>query len=152
MNNLIWKTKSFEELAASELYEILHLRQEIFIVEQQCVYNDLDKKDQFSRHLTAHDFTTRELVAYARLIPPGITFDQASIGRVVVRTDYRGNGMGGVLMQKAMKELWDWYGLQPICIGAQSHLQTFYKGLGFKPIGGEYDDAGIPHIDMIFTE
>jgi len=144
---LKWETKSFRELTPGELYKILQLRQEVFILEQSCVYSDLDNKDQKSHHLMAWDGTI--LSAYTRLIPFGVSYpDALSIGRVVIPKDYRGAGLGEKLMRRSIAAVTDLYGSHPIKISAQQHLKVFYNRLGFLQTSEPYLDAGIMHIEM----
>ncbi len=146
----VWTTKAFAELSLDELYQILQLRQEVFILEQACVYNDLDNKDQRSFHLMAWHGGT--LAAYTRLIPYGISYpDAMSIGRVVTGSGFRGQGLGGELMRRSIEGLYGMYGQVPIKIGAQQHLQVFYSRLGFEQTSEPYMDAGILHIEMTLS-
>ena len=144
---LKWKTASFDELSLAELYKILQLRQEVFILEQACVYSDLDNKDQKSAHLTAWHGDT--LAAYTRLIPYGVSYSDAlSIGRVVVASAFRGSGLGGELMRRSIQGVQERFGRHTIKLGAQQHLKAFYNGLGFEQTSDPYLDAGILHIEM----
>lgn len=147
---LIWTTKRFDELTTAELYAILQLRSEVFVVEQNCVYLDIDNKDKKSIHLMA--WHGEDLVAYTRLVAPGVSFDEASIGRVVTSPRYRGAGIGLELMQKSIEVCLKAYQVNTIKIGAQLYLQKFYTGLGFEQCSEPYDEDGIPHIDMILTK
>ena len=142
-----WATKNFSALSLGELYKILQLRQEVFILEQACVYSDLDNKDQLSHHLMA--WNGENLVAYTRLIPSGISYtDSLSIGRVVIATAFRGKGLGYELMSRSIESLHKIYGEGTIKIGAQKHLKSFYNKLNFEQTSEPYMDAGIPHIEM----
>lgn len=144
---LTWKTKSFNTLSLDELYKILQLRQAVFILEQACVYSDLDNKDQKSFHLMGWQGNT--LAAYTRLIPPGISYaDAASIGRVIVAGNFRGSGIGEELMLRSIDETEALFGRGTIKIGAQQHLRGFYNRLGFEQSSDPYMDAGILHIEM----
>ena len=144
---LRWVTKTFPELSLNELYKILQLRQEVFILEQSCVYSDLDNKDQLSHHLMAWSGDT--LAAYTRLIPYGLSYpDAVSIGRVVITPGFRGKGLGYELMNRSIGGLYGLYGKQTVRIGAQSHLKSFYRQLQFEQTSEVYMDAGIPHIEM----
>ena len=144
---LKWKTASFDELSLAELYKILQLRQEVFILEQACVYSDLDNKDQKSAHLMAWHGDT--LAAYTRLIPYGVSYSDAlSIGRVVVASAFRGSGLGGELMRRSIQGVQERFGRHTIKLGAQQHLKAFYNGLGFEQTSDPYLDAGILHIEM----
>lgn len=145
---MTWKIKSFEALTASELYAILHLRSEVFVVEQNCVYQDLDNADQKALHLMGTDEDGR-LLAYTRIFGPGIKFAEASIGRVVTSPLARGTGAGRALMERSISELQQHFGMVPIRIGAQQYLQRFYTSLGFVQTSDTYMEDGIPHIEML---
>lgn len=143
---LIWTTKRFDELTTAELYAILQLRSEVFVVEQNCVYLDIDNKDKKSIHLMA--WHGDDLAAYTRLVAPGVSFEEASIGRVVTSPRYRGAGIGLELMQKSIEICLKSYQVSTIKIGAQLYLQKFYTGLGFEQCSEPFDEDGIPHIEM----
>ena len=143
---LNWIFKKFDELTAAELYSIMQLRNEVFVVEQNCVYQDADDKDQASMHLCGWDGAN--LVAYTRIIPQGISYTEASIGRVVTDPAARGQGLGHTLMSQAIDTLQRLWGLQPIRIGAQAHLQDFYRQHGFVTASPVYDEDGIDHVEM----
>lgn len=151
MNEISWIYKSFMELTVAELYDILKLRSEIFVVEQNCVYLDADDKDQNSWHLCGR-LNNGSLVAYARILPPGLAFAEASIGRVSTASSYRKNGAGRVLMEKAIDVTLKQFKNAGIQIGAQSYLHKFYSSLGFQQSGNEYIEDGIPHIHMILSK
>jgi ElaA protein len=144
-----WSYKTFDNLSNSELYHILRLRSEVFIIEQKCIYQDLDGKDLKSQHLTAWDGDN--LVAYTRIVPPWVSFLEVSIGRVLTSPLYRGNGMGIALMQKSIEKVYETYGKTPIRIGAQLYLKKFYENLGFSKDSEQYLEDGIPHIEMILA-
>lgn len=150
MNGLTWQYKKFNELDASELYSILKLRSKVFVVEQDCVYLDMDDKDGQSFHLCGWD--KNNLVAYARILPPGLAFKEASIGRVVTDPQYRKKGSGRVLMGLAIEKTLTQFGVSTIKIGAQLYLFSFYSSLGFKTSGPEYLEDGIPHIEMTLSK
>lgn len=143
---LLWKIKTFENLSVNELYDILRLRSEIFVVEQNCVYLDLDGKDKLALHLFG-EFEGK-IVGYSRLFNPGITFDNASIGRVVVDANYRNRKWGHDLMRKAIAEIKSHYGESQITIGAQLYLKKFYESHGFVQTSEMYLEDDIPHIEM----
>lgn len=144
---LTWEIKPFNKLSLEELYRILQLRQEVFILEQACVYNDLDHKDQRSNHLMA--WYGDALAAYTRLIPEGVSYpDALSIGRVVVAAEFRGKGVGEALMVRSIEGVKSLFGSRPIKISAQQHLKAFYNRLGFQQTSQPYLDAGIMHIEM----
>jgi ElaA protein len=143
---LEWQIKSFETLSVHELYEILRLRSEIFVVEQNCVYLDLDNKDQKALHL----FGTFEgkIVAHARLFKPGISFVHASIGRVTVDAKHREKKWGHELMRQAIAGISHHYEETEITIGAQLYLKKFYESHGFVQTSEMYLEDDIPHIQM----
>jgi ElaA protein len=141
-----WKIKSFENLSVNELYDILRLRSEIFVVEQNCVYLDLDGKDKKGLHLLG-EFEGK-IVAYSRLFKPGISFDNASIGRVVVDVNYRNRKWGHNLMREAIAGIQLHFGESKITIGAQLYLKKFYESHGFVQTSEMYLEDGIPHIEM----
>jgi ElaA protein len=147
---LRWTALRFAQLDAATLYEVLRLRSEIFVVEQNCVFQDMDGQDAHALHLMAHDGRQR-LVAYARLFDAGVTFAEASIGRVVTRADARGGGLGHALIAQALAVLGQSWGVQPVRIGAQAHLAAFYARHGFHDVGKPYLEDGIPHLEMVWT-
>lgn len=144
-----WIQKTFEELSLTELYALLRLRTEVFVVEQNCVFQDMDNKDQQSHHLMG--WVGNDLVAYVRILPAGLSYDEPSIGRVVSDPKYRGQGAGRALMLEAIKRTIALHGEQPIRIGAQLYLLKFYSSLGFVAQGDVYLEDGIEHIEMILT-
>lgn len=141
--------KNFEELTKKELYEILKLRSEIFVVEQHCFYQDLDDKDYDSLHLMIEE--NDEIISYLRIIPKGLSYETASIGRVLTSKNHRGKGLSRTAMQKAIEIIKNEWQEPKITIGAQFYLKDFYASLGFMSIGEVYLDAGIEHIDMILN-
>ncbi len=139
--------RPFSQLSLDQLYAIMVIRQEIFVVEQDCPYLDADGKDQESWHLMGFD--EGKLAAYTRLVPQGLSYPEyVSIGRVVVAMDSRGKGYGKILMEESIRRCRDVFGEQAIKISAQSHLEAFYRSLGFEPTGAEYLEDGIPHMAM----
>ncbi len=142
-----WTLKKFDDLSAIELYKIMQLRNEVFVVEQNCVYQDADNKDISSWQFMGWD--NEKLVAFTRLLPPGLAYEQASIGRVVTSPSARGSGIGKELMQRSIKEIKDLFGEVPIKIGAQLYLQKFYTSLGFIQTSEIYLEDGIKHIEMV---
>ncbi|MGL4852290.1 MAG: GNAT family N-acetyltransferase [Phocaeicola sp.] len=142
--------KSFDELTAPELYEILKLRCEVFVVEQNCIYQDIDGKDPYSYHLMC--YIENKLAAYTRLLPAGLSYPEVSIGRVVVHPLYRQLKLGRKLMEKSIKSCEDLFQHSTIRIGAQHHLTKFYQSLGFIESGEPYDEDGILHIEMVRNE
>lgn len=144
-----WLLKKFDELTPYQLYAILQLRNEVFVVEQKCVFQDADDKDQNSYHLMGFD--DNKLVAYTRLVPPGEIYIEASIGRVVSSPSVRRNGTGRLLMRESIDSVYHLFGKVPIKIGAQLYLKKFYESFGFKQISEIYLEDGIEHIHMIKT-
>lgn len=141
------KVKKFNELTIQELYSLLKLRSEIFVVEQDCVYQDLDGKDTKSLHVIG--LKNNEVVAYTRIFKPGDYFDIASIGRVAVHKDHRKYGHGKDIMHASINAVNDKFKEQKIKISAQTYLNKFYTELGFEAIGEGYLEDGIPHIAMV---
>jgi ElaA protein len=141
-----WSCKAFSDLTNEELYKILKLRASVFIVEQNCPYQDCDDKDQSSYHLMG--WQDDELVTYTRLLPPGLAYKEPSIGRVVTSSAVRGTGIGRELMTKSIEKLYELFGKGPITIGAQLYLKKFYESFGFKQLGDVYLEDGIEHIKM----
>lgn len=142
-----WTLKKFEELTVTELYEILRLRTEVFVVEQDCVFQDMDNKDQHCYHLLGRKGDP--LAAYSRIVPTGISYaDAPSIGRVVTSPQARGEGLGRELMIQSINDLFRVYGESTIRIGAQLYLKKFYESLGFAQSSDIYDEDGIDHIEM----
>ncbi|MFH6966051.1 GNAT family N-acetyltransferase [Flavobacterium sp. FlaQc-28] len=144
---LKWKIKPFEALNVNELYDLLKLRSEIFVVEQNCVYLDLDGKDKKALHLIGE--YDNKIVAYVRLFDAGISFDNASIGRVVVDADYRDRKWGHDLMREAISAIKSNFNKEKITIGAQLYLKKFYESHGFVQSSEMYLEDDIPHIEMI---
>jgi ElaA protein len=146
MVSLIKTCKNFAALTPGELYSILQLRSEIFVVEQNCVFQDMDNRDQECHHLMLHQSA---LVAYSRLVPPGVYYAEMSIGRVITKLSVRGSGLGKILMEESIVRCYDIFGKKAIRIGAQCYAQKFYGQLGFVADGEVYDEDGIPHIEMV---
>jgi len=142
-----WQTLHFSELGGDELYTIMRLRQQVFIVEQDCVYLDLDDLDQESLHMLC--WRGEELLAYQRCLPPGLSFAESAIGRIVVAPNGRGLKLGRELVQRGIDNNHQRWPEHDIQIGAQAHLENFYASLGFVTEGKEYIEDGIPHIHMI---
>jgi ElaA protein len=140
--DLTWHVRTFAELSTGELYAIMALRQRVFVVEQDCAYLDADGVDQVSRHLWGERGSA--IVAYLRIVPAGVKFDEVSIGRVITAPEQRGSGLGRELMKRGIAAC----GAARIRIGAQAHLETFYGELGFSRASDVYDEDGIPHIEM----
>lgn len=144
---LQWSLKKFTELTSSELYAIMQLRNEVFVVEQDCVYQDADNKDQLSYHYMG--WLQNKLGAYTRILPPGLAFEEPSIGRVVTSLSARGIGIGRILMEKSIEQLISLYGNTAIKIGAQFYLLKFYSSLGFQQISDIYLEDNIEHVEML---
>ena len=142
-----WKLCAFDALSLQELYDLLQLRTEVFVVEQQCVFQDMDGTDAQALHLLG--LQGQQLVAYARCFPAGIKFTEASIGRVITRQSLRGTGLGHVLIDKAIESVSAQWGPQAIRIGAQARLKNFYSGHGFVDLGQPYLEDGIEHLAML---
>jgi ElaA protein len=142
-----WVLKKFDELTLHQLYQILQLRSAVFVVEQTCVFQDMDGKDEGSHHLMGFDDNV--LVAYTRLLPPGLGYEYASIGRVVTAPAVRRYGIGKNLMLQSINEVYRVFGKSPIKIGAQLYLKRFYESFGFIKLGEPYDEDGILHIHML---
>ncbi|MEX3072067.1 GNAT family N-acetyltransferase [Vibrio alginolyticus] len=145
---LTWITLPFTQLTTLQLYELMRLRVDVFVVEQTCPYPELDGKDTLEGvyHLLGYDGD--ELVACARLLPTGTTYDNVSIGRVVTKQSARGGGLGHKLLQQALAQCEALWPEQTIDIGAQEHLIQFYASHGFTVISDSYLEDGIPHVDM----
>ena len=143
-------TKTFSELSIEELYAVLRLRSEVFVVEQDCVYQDIDNKDQKALHIIGSK--NGKVVAYTRIFKPGDYFSKASIGRVVVTENEREFGYGHTILKYAIKVINDKLNEKTIKLSAQTYLQNFYKSHGFKKTGKEYLEDGIPHIAMVKSE
>lgn len=139
--------KTFDQLTIEELYQILRLRSEVFVVEQDCVYQDVDNKDQKALHVIG--VKNDEIVAYTRIFKPGDYFENVSIGRVVVRQNQRKYGLGKRIMQASLATIEERFPNKPIEISAQTYLLKFYTELGFNAFGDEYLEDGIPHRRML---
>ena len=144
---LVILDKYFKELTINELYDLLQLRSEVFVVEQDCVYQDVDGKDRIALHILG--FKDDELVAYTRAFKPGQYFSEASIGRVVVKKEERANDYGYEIMKASMVAVQEHFNTAKISVSAQTYLKSFYKNLGFEEVGDAYEEDGIPHIKMI---
>lgn len=145
--NFTFISKPFSQLTPFEVYDILHLRNEVFVVEQNCVFQDADNKDQDCHHLMLYQ--EAKLIAYARLVPPGLAFPEMSIGRIITSPAVRGTGTGKKLMQEAIAQSYTLFGPGPIRIGAQLYAIGFYELFGFEAAGPIYDEDGIDHIEMV---
>ena len=148
--SVVWRFQAFDALTVAELYAVLRLRSEVFVVEQNCVFLDMDNSDAQAMHLMGRAGGDQgELVAYARCFGPGVKYTEASIGRVITAPQARAGGLGHVLMREAVRAVQVHWGPQPIRIGAQARLQAFYEQHGFVREGEPYIEDGIPHIEML---
>lgn len=143
-----WSFKAFSALNINDLYAMMVLRQEVFVVEQDCPYMDADDKDQKSHHLLGYD-VNGDLVAYLRLVSPGISYEEMSFGRIVTSNKLRGKGVGKLLMEEGIRQSELLYGKAANRISAQSYLIPFYQSFGFKTVGEEYLEDDIPHTEML---
>jgi ElaA protein len=143
---ITWNFQKFEDLTPHELYAILQLRTEVFVVEQNCVFQDMDGKDHYCHHIMG--WNGSKLIATARIVPPGISYEFPSIGRVVTSPSARGQNAGRELMNKSIEALINLYGNSIIRIGAQLYLKKFYESFGFEQSSAIYDEDGIDHIQM----
>jgi ElaA protein len=144
---LHWEWKAFDELTAEEVYNILCVRQQVFVLEQECLYLDADGKDRKAFHLMG--FLNNELVAYARILAPGVSYPEVSMGRILTTQKARGTGSGMQLMEVGLSRISEEYGNVAIRISAQSYLKEFYRKYGFEPTGKEYLEDEIPHMEML---
>lgn len=142
-----WYIKTFQELSTTELYKILMERTQVFVVEQNCPYLEVDGKDVKSYHLFAEH--EGEMICYLRILSPGISYPQTSIGRVLVKKDYRGQGLGKELLRKSLNFIQEELKENKVKIQAQCYLEKFYSSFGFETISDEYLEDDIPHIDML---
>lgn len=140
----------FSELKLQQLHDIFELRAEVFVVEQNCPYQDVDGKDPESYHLLFYDHHL--LIAYCRILPPGVSYPEPSIGRVVVKKSKRGHQLGELLMKQALSKTLELFNNQEIVISAQSYLLNFYQDLGFATEGNEYLEDDIPHQRMRYPK
>lgn len=141
-----WKTYTWEELSRDDLYDVLRLRAEVFVVEQDCVYQDLDGKDQKAIHIVAWD--KGSAVATARVLPPGVSYNEPSIGRVVVASHDRAKGLGRELMGRSLAACFDNWPEMGVRISAQCYLEPFYWSMGFEVSSVPYEEDGLPHVQM----
>lgn len=145
-----WRVAAFSELTLSELYALLAARVAVFVLEQDCPYQDVDGLDQDAIHIWAESGQGKVL-AYARLVPPGGRYPEPSIGRVLTSAEGRGHGLGRELMNRALAETARRFPAQPIRISAQQYLERFYRELGFETVRGPYLEDDIPHLEMLRT-
>jgi len=149
MKHLEWKCRRFEQLNNDQLYELIKLRVDIFVVEQECPYPELDEKDRVidTHHLTAYQDS--KIVAYARLLPPGVSYPDSSIGRFAVDDSLRHQGIGTLLMKNCLEQVAILWPDDDIRVSAQSYLKEFYQSFGFTQTSESYLEDGIPHIEML---
>lgn len=147
-DTLHWRWLRFDDLSVHELHALLQLRQEVFVIEQACLYADIDGLDPQCLHGLGRS-ADGALAAYARVVPPGLKFEEPAIGRVIVAPAWRGRSVGSMLMREAIAATQAAYPHAAIRISAQAHLQRFYASLGFETVSAEYDEDGIPHVDML---
>lgn len=145
-----WEIKAFDQLSLQELYTILTMRTNVFVVEQACPYPEVDGKDPNCLHLLGT--INGELVAYLRILPAGLRYDEVSIGRVVVKPSHRGKGLGRLMMEQAIHCITNEWKESQIKIGAQAYLEKFYQSLGFEPVSEVYLEDDIPHLDMLYSK
>ena len=145
-----WEIKAFDQLSLQELYTMLTLRTNVFVVEQACPYPELDGKDPNCLHLLGT--INGELVAYLRILPAGLIYDEVSIGRVVIKPSHRGKGLGRLMMEQAIHCITNEWKESQIKIGAQAYLEKFYQSLGFEPVSEVYLEDDIPHLDMLYSK
>jgi len=138
--------KEFSSLSTKELFEIYKLRSEVFVVEQNCAYQDVDDKDLSAIHVMMYD--SEILVGYSRILPPSVSYKEPSIGRVVLKKEFRSKGLGKILMKQTINKTQELFRNQPIVISAQTYLLKFYSELSFNSIGDPYLEDDIPHIKM----
>ena len=143
-----WKSCPFDDLTLRELHEILRLRVDIFVVEQNCPYPEVDGKDPGAIHLQGTN-ANAELLAYTRILAPGVSYPEVSIGRVAIHPRGRGGGLGHALMDESLRVVQSQWGDVPIRISAQSHLEGYYQRHGFEGTGKRYLEDGIPHMEML---
>ena len=150
MSKIYFSIKSFSELENKELYELLKLRTDVFVVEQDCPYPELDRKDYKAQHLMM--WSEKEIIGYVRILPQGVSYPKdSSIGRVVIKKTYRGLKQGRPLMLQGMKYIKEIWKENSIRISAQKHLSKFYESLGFRQVSEEYLEDDIPHVEMLFS-
>lgn len=147
MLQINWQCKSFQRLNTDELYALIALRVEVFVVEQDCPYQDLDGKDHECLHVLGTN-ADGALLAYARIVPAGLSYNNIALGRIVTSPKIRRTGAGKQLMHYCLQQITDMHGQVPVVMSAQCYLNDFYRSFGFIPEGEEYLEDGIPHIHM----
>jgi len=147
-----WLCLKFSELSAKQLYQLLQLRVDVFVVEQNCPYPELDDKDHQPDVYHLFAYQDEQIVACARLLAPGISFPQVSIGRIATAKASRQGGLGKQLLNNALQRCEQYWPQQDIQIGAQVYLINFYQSFGFKRNSPDYLEDGIPHLDMLLSK
>ncbi len=148
---LDWQLAPFDKLSNTDVFEILELRQRVFILEQQCIYPDIDRQDLAALHLLGREKSpgsAQQLAAYLRIIVPSKTSAHGSLGRIVISPEFRGQGLGEALLRQGILAAEQACDIDLIKISAQTHLETFYQRFGFETRSAPYDEDGISHIDM----
>jgi ElaA protein len=150
MSNSQWEVTTFQHLTVQQLYDVLQLRVDVFVVEQHCAYRELDEYDRHpeTKHLSGRN-EGGELIAYSRILPPGLCHPEVNLGRFVVKADFRKQGIGHQLLQTALQEIAGWWPETPIKMSAQTYLHRFYAQYGFIQVSDGYLEDGIPHVDMV---
>lgn len=144
---IAWESHQFNELSVDHLHDLLQLRISVFVVEQNCPYPELDGKDKTATHLMGS--INGQCIATARILPPGGSYAEASIGRVATHREFRRKGLGKITMELCLETIIEQYGNVSVRISAQTYLTEFYTAFGFKPTGKEYLEDGIPHLEML---
>lgn len=150
MEKITYSTKAFNDLTVNEYHDVLFLRTAVFVVEQNCPYQEIDEKDKLSFHLFGRN-ETGEVVAVTRIIPPGVAYHEVSIGRVAIKKTERGKGLADELMLETLKFIDQNWNKQNIKISAQTYLLNYYNKHGFQQIGEPYLEDNIPHIEMVIN-
>ena len=145
-----WEIKHYNDLSLNEFHDIIQLRIQVFVIEQNCPYQDLDGKDKKSYHLFCRD-GKGDIVATAHILPPGLSYSESAVGRVVIHEKLRGHGGGHQLMDECMRFCLAEFGKEPIRISAQKYLESYYEQHEFISTGKEYLEDGIPHVEMLYT-
>jgi ElaA protein len=148
MEEIIWTTKHFNDLSVHEYHDLLYLRTEVFVVEQDCPYQEVDDKDKASFHLVGKT-ANGNVVAVSRILPPGVSYKEVSVGRVAIKQNSRGKGIADKMMLETFEFIKHEFGEVPVRISAQEYLLNFYNKHGFKQVGEMYLEDDIPHVEMI---
>jgi len=149
IDKLEWKSHSFQQLSNTLLYEIIKLRVDVFVVEQNCPYAELDNKDTHPETIHLIATINSDLVAYARILPPGLSYPEVGMGRFIVKESFRRQGIGSELISKCLAEKFSIWPNYKIKISAQAHLKPYYAHFGFRVVSESYLEDGIPHIEML---